>query len=69
MVCDVVENEEHAIFHCSAHRRVRNRYREILHNYNSVSKILNPLKPEDMKEIASLLRSIEKNMDDFKLIQ
>ena len=69
VLCNVVEDEEHAIFQCSAHSRVRYKFREIIDKYNSVPNILNPINVEDMKIIASFLRAIEKNMEDFKLIQ
>ena len=69
IVCEVVEDEEHAIFHCSAHLNIRRRHRKIITKYDSIQKILNPSNVDDMKEIASVLRAIEKNMVDLKLIQ
>ena len=69
MVCLVIEDEEHAIFHCVAHTNVRAQFRDIISRYTSVQDIVDPQSDEDMEKISSLLSSIEGNMERFNLIR
>ena len=67
MICLVIEDEEHAIFHCAAHISVRYQFRELLSRYKTVKDIFDPQTVEDMGKIATMLKAIERNMEKLKL--
>ena len=43
ILCRVVEDEEHVIFHCPIYRSIRLKYADTLSRYDSVKKSLNPV--------------------------
>ena len=67
MVCNVVEDEYHALFTCTAHCFIRLRFQEICSKYTTVVKMFNPATEEDITTIAKYIREIEKNMEKLKL--
>ena len=69
IICEELEDEEHAIFKCKAHRCIRNRARELISSYPDVKSILSPYKVEVIRQIAKYLKDIEQNMDKLKMIR
>ena len=69
IICNVLEDETHAIFHCKAHDFIRVPFAEYLHENNSVINVLNPQSHGDVKMTADFLRKIEKNMDQLGMVQ
>ena len=65
MFCGVLEDEEHALFHCRAHSTIRNQQQTLLNDYISARDMLNPRSAEDIVRIAKYLQQIEKNMEDL----
>ena len=66
-ICLVLEDEQHALFHCPAHNFVRLKYISLLTKYNTVPLILNPQCSEDIGKIGIFIREIEKNMEKLKM--
>ena len=62
VICDVLDDEYHALFECKAHRMIRTRYMELLRTHDSVKKILNPITIDSATKIAAYLLEIEDNM-------
>ena len=58
--CDVVEDEQHAIYHCRAYNTIRNDYIEFLDLYPTVKQFLNPLNIEMAEKAGMLLKLIEE---------
>ena len=69
VICEEVEDEEHALLKCRAHEHTRNIYSQLLLKYPGVRTLLNPQNVDDINRIARYLREIEKNMKTFKLVQ
>ena len=67
-VCGTLEDEHHAIFVCTAHYFIRAKYKELLKKYNNVNDFLNPNCMDDIRIVGTMLREIEKNMKDLKMI-
>ena len=63
VVCNVLEDEEHALFYCKVHSDVRIKFNSIISRYTSVRDILNPKSITDAHQIASYLRIIENNLN------
>ena len=61
-LCKVLEDEEHALFSCSAHQFIRTRYKDILQLYPNVNKLLNPQTRECIKSVSKYICDIEDNM-------
>ena len=68
-ICDIVEDEYHALYICTAHLFIRQKYEFLLRKYKNVSDILNPLIQDDISKIATYLKEIEKNMEVLNMIQ
>ena len=66
-ICFVLEDEQHALFHCPVHSFVRLKYHSLLTKYNTVPQILNPQCSEDLVKIGMFLEEIEKNMEKHKM--
>ena len=62
-LCDVIDDERHAMFECIAHRLIRQQYTELLQTRNSVKKMLNPTSIEEATKVANYLSAIEENME------
>ena len=69
MICNVLEDEEHAIYKCIAHINIHNRSAQLLADYPNIKLLLNPMKEEDIYKIAKFLKEIEKNMETLKMIR
>ena len=63
VVCNVLEDEVHALFSCKVHASVRVQFKSLLNRYTSVNAILNQTTVLDATEIASFLRHIENNVN------
>ena len=66
-ICSVLEDEQHALFHCPIHTFVRLKFHLLLCKYNTVALILNPQCSEDIVKIGMFLREIEKNMEKHRM--
>ena len=54
-----VEDEYHVIYICRFYNEIRHRYRILLHNYNTISELLNPRTINDCYVISKLLMDVE----------
>ena len=68
-LCEILEDEYHALFICKAHIYIRLEFHNFLMKYNSVYNILNPSNVNDIKKAAEYIRRIEKNMFALKMCQ
>ena len=66
-LCSVLDDEQHALFNCKAHRLVRRQFHNLLSTKNRVTELLNPSSIEDATMVAEYLESIEDNMKDLCL--
>ena len=57
--CDVLEDEHHAIFDCSAYVSIREQYEDLLRDNPSVNEILNPKSKEMATSVGTYLKLIE----------
>ena len=57
--CNIMEDEEHAIFNCRAYDTIRDSFRDLLQQYPTVKQILNPKDKETAEKVGSLLKLIE----------
>ena len=62
-----LDDEQHALFNCKAHRLVRRQFHNLLSTKNRVTELLNPSSIEDATMVAEYLESIEDNMKDLCL--
>ncbi len=69
IICRVLEDENHSLFHCTAHMFIRIRYQHLLEKYPSVKLLLDPDDMHGIKEVAEYIREIEKNMKNLKMGQ
>ena len=67
MNCHQIEDENHALFKCIAHRCIRDRSKDLLILFPTVQLLLNPRDSSNIKTIANYLREIEENMKKLKL--
>ena len=67
-ICEVLDDEYHALFQCKAHRLIRRKYNELLSIHNNVKEILNPKTVESATKIASYLTEIEENMKNLEMV-
>ena len=67
-VCSVIEDEEHALYDCSAHRVIREKYRDSLHlERRNIKELFNPADVDLAKKLAAFLSEIEENMKDLEM--
>ena len=68
-ICDVIEDEVHAIYTCRAHNAIRETYKHIVNlNDQNIQQLLNPTNVTDAITVASFLEEIENNMGDLDMI-
>ena len=68
IACNIMEDEYHSLFQCSAHTFIRLRYVNILSIYQTVRAILYPNTIEDAHTIGRYIIEIEKNMESLKMV-
>lgn len=61
-MCDVLDDEQHALYRCTAHRLIRARFQDLLTKKKCVMELLNPSSIEEATMIAEYLVAIEDNM-------
>ena len=66
--CNVLEDEQHALFDCAAHTFLRLRHASILSTYTTVQLILHPNSIEDANNIGRYILEIGKNMESLEMI-
>ena len=54
IICQVVEDEFHALFMCYAHVRIRLKYTALLTKYDSIQKLFNPRDSCDLMEVSKI---------------
>ena len=59
-ICQVIEDETHAIFLCPIYRSIRLKYSSVFTRYTSVREILNPLNADDVYKIGSFIIELEE---------
>ena len=66
-VCRVVEDEYHAIYDCSVHRLIRDKYRDILHlEERNIQKLLNPTTTIEANSLGRFLNEIDENLKELE---
>ena len=63
----VVEDEEHALYHCPLYDCVRQKYNELLERYPLVTQIFNPIDVVDACLLGKFLIDIEKVRENLEL--
>ena len=58
--CDVLEDEEHALFYCDAYEEIRRDNRELLQENQSLNDLLNPKDKETAHSVGCYLKQIEQ---------
>ena len=66
-MCLVVEDEDHALFHCHAHTFIRLKHHSLLCRLNTLNLMLNPQSSEDVVKVGVYITEIEKNMQELKM--
>ena len=67
-ICNITEDEYHALFVCFAQWNIRKQYNTLLKKYETVSSILNPNTIDDITTIDNYINEIEKNMENQKML-
>ena len=68
-VCNVIEDESHAIYDCKAHNIIRENYKHLINlKHRNIKQILNPTNTTDATNLASFLDEIEDNMKELEMI-
>ena len=57
--CNIIEDEEHAIFNCRAYDTIRINFGDLLERHPTVKQILNPADKETAEKVGLLLKLIE----------
>ena len=63
-MCDVVEDEAHAVFACPLFESVREQFQYLLSNNTNIQSVLNPSR-ESMVDVSKLLYAIQDVIDDW----
>ena len=61
-LCNIIEDERHAIFHCPAFAHIHRKYKSTIDKYTTVITFLNP-EPTDMYDVARMLTEIDDALD------
>ena len=64
-ICNVIDDEEHAIYFCNAHRLIRDKYKNILNFEHNIQQLLNPKNINDATNLGMFLNEIEENMKEL----
>ena len=68
-ICSIIEDEEHSIYKCQAHNRIREKYMQRLDFKNiNLPNFFNPKSVVIANYTAKFLKEIEKNMEDLDMI-
>ena len=67
-ICNVLEDENHALFFCRAHRSIRRTHRNIIEKLDTINQMLNPQSLNDLILVSNYLHDIEKNMEAMNMI-
>ena len=63
--CDVIEDEHHAIFQCTAYDTIREEFKNLLQENPTVKKILNPTNKEMAEKVGKYLKLIENRRKEL----
>ena len=68
-LCNVLEDEIHAVYDCVAHRVIREKYKDILNlEHRDIKELFNPSDVDCAKSLAAFLEEIEENMEDLEMV-
>ena len=68
-ICNVVEDESHAIYDCKAHNIIRERYKDMMNlESRDLKQLLNPCNVSDATKLNNYLHDIEENMEDLGMV-
>ena len=59
-VCNVLEDEYHALFVCHLYRNIRSQFSRLITENITINEILHPNNPEKAKEVGKYLKLIER---------
>ena len=65
LFCDVVEDEHHAIFDCSAYNTIREQFKDLLEENTTVKDFLNPTTKETATEVGKYLKLLEERRKEL----
>ena len=66
-VCKVIDDEYHAIYVCSIHRLIREKYKNILKlEDRNLHRLLNPTSTTEANYLGKFLNEIDKNVKEFQ---
>ena len=68
-ICNIMEDEKHALFTCKAHEWIRFQHRKILEKYTNVTDLLSPVSVEEAIAVAKYLKGIENNMVKLNMVK
>ena len=69
ILCNVLEDEVHALYKCRAHRLIREKYKHLFNEDNrEIQQLLNPTSHDDTISLAVYLEEIEENMKDLEMM-
>ena len=63
--CGVVEDEQHAIFDCSAYDSIREQFEDLLEEHPTVNNFLNPTTKETATEVGKYLKLLEERRKEL----
>lgn len=65
IICNLVEDEIHAIYTCKAHSFIRQKYTDILHKNPDLKSLFNPMDCITLTRVANILYEIEDNRESL----
>ena len=68
IICQIIEDEYHALFACKAHIFIRRRYLDLLQQNDSVMKLLNPSTINLAENVANYITEVEANMKSLHMV-
>ena len=58
--CDVLEDEEHALYHCEAYEEIRRNNHELLEDNQTLKELLNPKDKDTAHSLGCYLKQVEE---------
>ena len=68
IICQIIEDEYHALFACKAHIFIRRRFLDLLQQNDSVMKLLNPSTINLAENVANYIIEVEANMKSLHMV-
>lgn len=67
-LCDLLEDEHHAIFVCPLYNATRIKHAQLLQNYANVEEIFNPGNVQDAVKLGNILLDLEHKRKELGLV-